>query len=40
MKQDTQNGTKHVDVSVSLGLIFVKINNVGIKVNADMNPKN
>ena len=40
MKQDTKNGTKRVDVSVNLGLIFVIINNVGIKINADVNAKN
>ena len=40
MKQDTQNGTKPVNVSVNLGLIFVIINKVGIKINADVNAKN
>ena len=40
MKQDTYSGTKHVNVSVNLGLIFVIINNVGIKINADVNAKN
>ena len=40
MKQDTQNGTKCVNVSVNLGLIFVIINNVRIKINADVNAKN
>ena len=40
MKQDTQNSTKRVNVSVNLGLIFVIINNVGIKINADVNAKN
>ena len=40
MKQDLQNGMKHVNVSVNLGLIFVIINNVGIKINADVNAKN
>ena len=28
---------KRVNVSVNLGLIFVIINNVGIKINAEMN---
>ena len=28
------------EVSVNLGLIFVIINNVGIKINADVNAKN
>ena len=39
MKQDTQNGMKRVNVSVSLGLMFVIIKNVGIKINADVNTK-
>ena len=40
MKQDTQNGTKHVNVSENLGLIFVVTNNAGIKINADVNTNN
>ena len=40
MKQDTQNGTKHVNISINLGLIFLIINNAGIKINADVNAKN
>ena len=40
MKQDLHNGMKHVNVSVNLGLIFVIINNVGVKINADVNAKN
>ena len=40
MKQDLQNGMKHVNVSVNLEKIFVIVNNVGIKTNADMNAKN
>ena len=40
MKQDTLSSTQHVNVSVNLGLIFVIINNVGIKINADENGKN
>ena len=40
MKQDIQNGAKRVNVSVNLGLIFVITNNVGIKINADVNAKN
>ena len=40
MKQDTYNGMERVNVSVNLGLIFVIINNVGIKINADVNAKN
>ena len=35
-----KNGTKRVNVSVNLGLMFVIINNVGIKINADVNAKN
>ena len=31
---------KRVNVSVNLGLMFVIINNVGIKINADVNAKN
>ena len=38
MKQD--NGTKRVNVSVNLGLMFVIINKVGIKINTDFNAKN
>ena len=40
MKQGTQNGMKFVNVSVSLGLIFVIINNIGTKMNLDVNAKN
>ena len=40
MKQDTQNGAKRVNVSVNLGVMFVIINNVGIKLNVDVNAKN
>ena len=40
MKQDTLHGTKRVNVSVNLGLIFVIIDNTGIKINADVNVKN
>ena len=40
MKQDTKNGMKRVYGSVNLGLIFVIINNVRIKINADVNAKN
>ena len=34
------NGTKRVNMSVNLGLMFVIINNVGIKINADVIAKN
>ena len=40
MKQDTYNRTKRANVSVNLGLLFVIISNVGIKINADVNAKN
>ena len=40
MKQDTQNGTKSVNVSVNYGLMFVIVNNIGIKTNTDVNPNN
>ena len=40
MKQNLLKGTKLVNVSVNLGLMFVIINNVGIKINADVNAKN
>ena len=40
MKQDLWNGMKLVNVGVNLGLMFVIINNVGIKINADVNVKN
>ena len=40
MKQDTQNGMKRVNVSVNLRIMFVIINNVGIKINTDVNAKN
>ena len=34
------NGMKRVNVNVNLGLMFVIINNVGIKINPDVNAKN
>ena len=37
MKKDLQNGMKHVNVSVNLEKMFVIINNVGIKINVDVN---
>ena len=40
MKQDIQNGMKVVNVSVNLEKMFVIINNVGIKINVDVNTKN
>ena len=32
--------TKHFNVNVNLGLIFVIKNNFGIKINVDVNAKN
>ena len=40
MKQDNQNGTKRVNVSVNVGLILIIKNNVGVKINADVNARN
>ena len=40
MKQDLQNGLKRVNVSVNLETMFVIINNVGIKINTDVNANN
>ena len=40
MKQDLYNGMKLVNVSVNLEKMFVKINNIGIKANVDVNVKN
>ena len=40
MKQDIQNGMKRVSVNVDQMQLFVIINNVGIKINADVNAKN
>ena len=40
MKQNLLKGTKLVNVSVNLGLMFVIINNVGVKISADVNAKN
>ena len=40
MKQDTQNGIKHVSVNVDQIEAFVIINNVGMMINAGVNAKN
>ena len=40
MKQDLQNGMKHVSVNVDQMQLFVIINNVGIMINADVNANN
>ena len=39
MKQDLQNGMKRINVSVNLGLMFVIINNIEIKIIAHVNVK-
>ena len=39
MKQEIYNSMKRVNESVNLGLMFVIIDNVGIKINADVNAK-
>ena len=40
MKQDTQNGMKHVSVNVDQMQTFVIINNLKIMINAGLNAKN
>ena len=40
MKRDLQNDMKRVSVNVDWMQLFVIINNVGIKINVDMNVKN
>ena len=40
MKQDTQNGMKRVNANIDLMVVFVMLNNVGIIINAGVNPKN
>ena len=40
MKEDLQNGMKHVSVNVDQMQLFVIINNVEIKINVDVNAKN
>ena len=40
MKRGIENGMKLVNVSVNLEKMFVIINNVGTKVNADVNVNN
>ena len=40
MKQDLQNGIKLVNVSVNLEKMFIMLNNVGIKININVNEKN
>ena len=40
MKRDLQNNMKHVSVNVDQIQLFVIINNVGIKINVDVNVKN
>ena len=40
MKQDIQNDIKLVNVNIDYMQVFIIINNVGIKINADVNTKN
>ena len=40
IKQDTQNGMKRVNANVSQMHVFVLINNIEMKINADVNIKN
>ena len=40
MKQDIQDNIKLVNVNVDQMQVFVITNNVGIKINADVNVKN
>ena len=40
MKQDLQNCMERESVNVDQMQLFVIINNVGIKINADVNVKN
>ena len=40
MKQDTQNVIKRVNTNVDQMQVFVIINNVEMKINADVNVKN
>ena len=40
MKLDLYNGMKNVSVHVDQMKLFVIINNVGIKINVDVNVKN
>ena len=40
MKQDTQNGIKRVNVSEDLMVVFVKINNPEMMIDAGVNANN
>ena len=40
MKQDTQNGMKHISVNVDYMQAFVIINNVGMMINVGVNANN
>ena len=40
MKQDTENGMKHVNANVDQMQVFVTINKGEMKINADVNVKN
>ena len=40
MKRGIQNGTNRVNVNADQIQVFVTINNVGMKINADVNANN
>ena len=40
MKQDAENSMKCVSLNVDLSVVFVIINNVGMRINAGANEKN
>ena len=40
MKQDTQNGMKRVNANIDLMVVFAMLKNVGIIINAGVNPRN
>ena len=40
MKQDAENSMKCVSLYVDLSVVFVIINNVGMRINAGANAKN
>ena len=39
MKQGAYNGMKRASVNVNLTVVFVKINNIGMMINAGVNAK-
>ena len=40
MKQDAENSMKCVSLNVDLSVVFVIINNIGMRINAGANAKN